>query len=152
MDRFILLTELMYSSTCQDLLFKDLNTILTFDIIQPFTSKEDYPFYSKCNKFYRYFTHYMFFSETERYLEPIEKKELKKTLTITKGSKTEIYLVTNPDTNNNLGILYIPTIEMSQWIKRQFPKDSDSINLPCIFNYQFNKWTIQLCSDHSQAA
>lgn len=141
-SKYVMLINLLYKSN--QVIYKNLNTILTLEIVQPFYSSEDYQSYAKCNKMSKFFTHYLFFSEsgTDSTNIKIEREEIKRNLLISKGQKTEIYDVHDPQTNDNLGILYIPTIEKSKELKEIFLKsESSEIELKCLFNFKFNKWT-----------
>jgi hypothetical protein len=139
-SKYMLLINLLYKSN--QIVYKDLNTILTLEIVQPFYLSEDYQLYTKCNKFGKFFTHYLFYSENVLSNVKIEKEEIKRSLLIVKGQKTEIYNVHNPQTNDNLGVLYIPTLEKSKEIKELFLKNgNDEIEMECLFNFKFNKWT-----------
>lgn len=133
-SRYLILTEIFSTAF-------NFNTILTIQLIQPFYTTEDYSIYS----LRKTFTHYLFFSENSqnKIIQPIEKNELKKDLLISKGTKTEIYEVRDPESNDYLGILYVPTLQTSMYLKQLFIDNSQTVlKIPCTFNYQFKKWKI----------
>lgn len=58
---------------------------------------------------------------------------------ITKTDLSDVYTVRDVKSNNDQGILYVKTIEISKYLKKQF-NSTNTITLPCQFNSHFNKW------------
>lgn len=71
----------------------------------------------------------------------IQNKEKNEKKLITKTNQSDVYTVTDINTNNNCGILYVKSILISKELKNKFKNEkNDSIKINCKFNVQFNKW------------
>lgn len=144
--RYMLLCDILYSPIVQSVIYKNLNTTFTLDIANFFYKNDDYQSLLTFNKFYRYFSSYEFIDDKSgnKYTEKLNKISLTKNLIIKKGEKTEIYNVYDPENLNFLGILYVPSLKISKYLKRKFIGDGDVIEIShiCTFNYKFNKWEL----------
>lgn len=59
---------------------------------------------------------------------------------VTKTELSDVYKIYNINTNNDEGILYIQTLQDSEWMNRIF-EDCDELQLNCKYISERNKWT-----------
>lgn len=163
--RYFLISQLLHCHNLQSLIFKDINTTFTIDIAPFFYKNEPVDDLSKFNKFYKFFNNYLYISSINSHLKfskTLNKQIIQKKLRIIKGEKTEIYYVVDDQTNNHLGILYVPSLSCSRYLKDKFKESGtegtsaasagrpDSGGRPegilhlCNYNYQFDKWELIL--------
>lgn len=144
--RYLLISQILYCCDLQSLTYKDINTTFTIDIAPFFYKNEPVDELSKFNKFYKFFNSYLYISSTNsklKFSKTLNKQIIQKNLRIIKGEKTEIYYVVDDQTNNHLGILYVPSLSCSRYLKDKFKESNGcpTIHL-CNYNYQFNKWEL----------
>lgn len=142
--RYLLISQILYCYNIQSLRFKNINTTFTIDIATFFYKNEPVDELSKFNKFYKFFNNYLYISSTNsnlKFTKTLNKQIIQKDLRIIKGEKTEIYYVIDDQTNNQLGILYVPSLSCSRYLKEKFKNDDFIIHL-CNYNYQFDKWEL----------
>jgi hypothetical protein len=119
--RQMILSDILYSPIVQSIIYKDLNTTFTIDIACVFYKNDNLDTLIKFNKFYRYFVYYDYINDNgSKYRDILEKDDRKEHLVIKKGEKTEIYNVYNPKNMDFLGILYVPSLSVSKYLKNTF--------------------------------